>query len=159
MNWTPIPNTGTAPVSYSADLELENRNDYPVKAAITSVEQLSGKDVTLTPIARTSSIDPFQPVTTAGIRLGITAPEAGTDTGNIAGQPDGKIYYTPAVSGNAEKWMTGELGYGKTLGYRYFIEHSRVHGGADQSFGFKIVYRFEIQEGDNTGTVTVAPAS
>lgn len=153
------PNTGTAPVSYSADLELENRNDYPVKAAISSVEQLSGKDVTLTPIARTSSIDPFQPVTTAGIRLGITAPEAGTDTGNIAGQPDGKIYYTPAVSGNAEKWMTGELGYGKTLGYRYFIEHSRVHGGADQSFGFKIVYRFEIQEGDNTGTVTVAPAS
>ena len=123
------------------------------------MEQLSGKDVELTPIAKTTAIDPFKPLAIAGIKLGITLPLAGADTGNLAGQPDGKIYYTPAGSGSTEKWMTGDLGYDKTLRYRYFIEHSRVHGKADQSFGFKIIYKFEIPAGENTGVVTAAPAA
>ena len=153
------PNVGTSPVSYSADLELENLNDYPVKAFLASAVPLDGKDVKLNPIAKTVSINPLKPLAAEGIKLGVTSPKDGIDTGNIAGQPDGKIYYTPAVSGNAAKWMTGELGYGKTLRYRYFIEHSRIQAKAGQSFGFNIIYKFEIGQGNNTGVVKAEETS
>lgn len=145
-------NPGVTAESYTEDLELENRSVCPIQAAVSSVDAKTDTGmVRLEPVA--SDIEIKNTETISKIKLGITKPGAGTDTGKIGdigtGDTKGKLYYTPAAdSTGASGWMKSEIGYNQKLRFRYFMEHSLLHIGPKQSFGFDIVYQFQIPAGD-----------
>ena len=143
--------TGTA---YTEDLELANQNPYPLQMNISHLETIKeGKDVVLQPIA--GEIHDENPLTEDGIKMGITKPAEGDDTGNLG--TTGDLYYQPPeAEGEPGSWMKGSLGYGGTLRYRYFINHSLLHIGPEQTFGFKITYEFQIPSKDQNPGVSVS---
>ena len=132
--------TGTA---YTEDLELVNGNPYPIQLKISSLDPIQvGKDVVLQPIAKEQGIHNEKPLTEDGVRLGITKPAEGEDTGKLG--TVGDLYYEPGENENPGTWMKGSLGSGSILRYRYFMKHSLLHVGPQQTFGFKITYEFRI---------------
>lgn len=132
--------TGTA---YTEDLELVNGNPYPIQLKISSLDPIRvGKDVVLQPIAKEAGIHNEKPLTEDGVQLGITKPAEGEDTGKLG--TVGDLYYEPGENENPGTWMKGSLGFGSILRYRYFMKHSLLHVGPQQTFGFKITYEFRI---------------
>ena len=83
-----------------------------------------------------------KPLTEDGVQLGITKPAEGEDTGKLG--TVGDLYYEPGENENPGTWMKGSLGFGSILRYRYFMKHSLLHVGPQQTFGFKITYEFRI---------------
>ena len=95
----------------------------------------------------------YQVMKDAGIKLGITSPLNETDTGNIGGR---RIYYTPATEGNPASWFTCDMGYGAVFQYRYFMEHSLLHVGDVQSFGYNVTYQWDVSEKDLEHEVVIS---
>ena len=158
---TPVSITlkpGVSSTAYTEDLVLSNNNTYPIEVTVSGVAAIpqgesasdgTVMDVALKPIASHVTIDDTKALVGQGVKLGIAKPKAAPDTGTIG---EGKLYYTPpAAEGAAGTWMKADIGYNQGLGYRYFIDHSMLHIGPQQKFGFRITYQFTIPEADVSG--------
>lgn len=150
---------GVSTTAYTTDQILENVNPYPIKASINGVAAIeAGKedtagttmDVKLTAVSGTRIFDDTEDLAAQGVKLGIAKPDYTADTGNIG---DRKLYYEPPAddSGTSQKLVTADIGTGQKFGYRYFIDHSMLHIGPQQKFGFTITYAFIISDKDETG--------
>lgn len=163
---TPVSITlepGVSTTAYTEDLVLSNNNTYPIEVTVSGVAAIpqgesasdgTVMDVALKPIASHVTIDDTKALVGQGVKLGIAKPKAAPDTGAIGEE---KLYYTPpAAEGTAGTWMKADIGYNQGLGYRYFIDHSMLHIGPQQKFGFKITYQFTIPEADVSGVSVTA---
>ena len=146
---------GVTTTAYADDLVINNGNEYPVQFTVSSVEAIhvgglasdnTRMDVELKPIASSVTIDDTKALTSQGIKLGITGPKTASDTGNLGTK---KLYYTPSLGVDVPgTWMKADIAWNQSLGYRYFIDHSMLHIGPQQKFGFHITYQFSISNDD-----------
>lgn len=133
--------------SYSADLELENKNHYPINASITTVVKQADKGLQLSLVS--SDVD----VGMGNARLGITSPASGSDTGNLGG---GKHYYKPAAGSTPESWFSCKIGAGTAFRYRYFMEHAVLYYDTAQNFGYDVTYQLKVSDKDAGSEVVVS---
>lgn len=133
--------------SYSADLELENKNHYPINASITTVVKQEDKGLQL------SLVSSDDDVGMGSARLGITSPASGSDTGNLGG---GKHYYKPAAGSTPESWFSCKIGAGTAFRYRYFMEHAVLYYDTAQNFGYDVTYQLKVSDKDAGSEVVVS---
>lgn len=133
--------------SYSADLELENKNHYPINASITTVVKQADKGLQL------SLVSSDDDVGMGSARLGITSPASGSDTGNLGG---GKHYYKPAAGSAPESWFSCKIGAGTAFRYRYFMEHAVLYYDTAQNFGYDVTYQLKVSDKDAGSEVVVS---
>lgn len=146
--------SGVKPESESAGLVLKNDSDCPVQVGINSVTAQADKQVQLKPIAGTEEIDDSKSLEKGGVKLGIRGIFGTFGAGGATSEKD--IFYTPAGTSpaTAASWLTCNIGSGQKLDYRYVIQHSMIHAGLEQSFGFDIVYEIKVPEEDVGNEVT-----
>ena len=138
---------GSKHTSYSADLTLNNNNDYPIKGKALDLTPIEGEGyVVLKPVAKTDPYGSTKQLTdpSGGVKLGIA--DTKTAKGIIPG--DG-IYYTPAKGAAPEKWMEYQIKGKGVLPYRYFIEYEANPYYSDTNqYGYTVSYSFGISKED-----------
>ncbi len=143
---------GTGTAGYSLDLSITNRNAYPIDGKILRAEPKPDAGYArLIPVKQNVPLSNTGLLSDAagGVRLGLT------DKSAVGSPLVGNRYYDKdAASGTA--WMEYSLKHGGTLGYRYFMEYSGLHGEPDTRFGYDISYWFGVSEGDYTSTTADA---
>ncbi|MFR2849593.1 MAG: hypothetical protein ACLTC4_21805, partial [Hungatella hathewayi] len=139
---------GTDHKDYSVDLNITNKNAYPIDGKILKAESKkeSGYAV-LTPVKASIALSNtgMLAADTGGVRLGLA---------NLAGKSgplSGEKYYDKDAAGGTS-WMEYRLKYGGVLPYRYFMEYSGIHVAETKQFEYEIGYWFGVSESDYTDT-------
>ena len=140
---------GTDHKDYSVDLNITNKNAYPIDGKILKAESKkeSGYAV-LTPVKASIALSNtgMLAADTGGVRLGLA---------NLAGKSgplSGEKYYDKDAAAGGTSWMEYRLKYGGVLPYRYFMEYSGIHVAETKQFEYEIGYWFGVSESDYTDT-------
>ncbi|WP_138669776.1 hypothetical protein [Hungatella hathewayi] len=140
---------GTDHKDYSVDLNITNKNAYPIDGKILKAESKkeSGYAV-LTPVKASIALSNtgMLAADTGGVRLGLA---------NLAGKSgplSGEKYYDRDAAAGGTSWMEYRLKYGGVLPYRYFMEYSGIHVAETKQFEYEIGYWFGVSESDYTDT-------
>ena len=148
---------GTKKTSHSTDIQLVNKNDYPVEGSIRNLEPMTGAGyVTLQPIKPGLDVTAKKgQITKTGVKLGIDNLKSGTTSGTAL--TPSIVYYTPADSaaGTEDSWMHYRLKSNGTLWYQYFMEYAADHYYMDDlaNYGYNVTYQFSIAKEDYTADI------
>ena len=140
---------GTDHKDYSVDLNITNKNAYPIDGKILKAEPKKENGyAVLTPVKSSIALPNtgMLAADTGGVRLGLA---------NLAGKSgplSGEKYYDKDAAAGGTSWMEYRLKYGGVLPYRYFMEYSGIHVAETKQFEYEIGYWFGVSESDYTDT-------